>query len=130
VAGGGLLERRFGFSAGLEPVGAARMKTAASGRIDRVRYVAFQDDALPAHPRVRRGYGGHQRLGIRMARVGIKVPIGGQLHDFAQIHYGDSVAYILNDRQVVGNDDIGKGEFLLQVNEQVDDLGADAHVQS
>ena len=38
-------------------------------------------------------------------------------------------ADVLDDRQIVGDEEIGEAELLLQVLQQIDDLGLDRHVE-
>ena len=54
----------------------------------------------------------------------------GKLHDLAQIHHPDALAAVLHHAQVVGDEEIGQVQLLLQVLQQVDDLGLDGHIQS
>jgi len=44
------------------------------------------------------------------------------LHDPAEIHDRDTVAYVANHRQIVGNDQITQPMFGLQIGHQVQDL--------
>ena len=64
-----------------------------------------------------------------MQRRGVEVLGRGDLDDPAQIHHGHAVADVLDHRQVVGDEQVGEAELLLQVLEQVDDLGLDRHVE-
>jgi len=54
---------------------------------------------------------------------------GSDLHDAAEIHYGDAAADVLDYRQIVRDEQISEAEFLLQVLEQIDDLRLDRHVE-
>ena len=96
VAGGGFLEGRLAFGAGIELAGAAWMKAAAAGWVDGVGHVAFQDDALLVRTGGCCEYGGHQGLSVRVARVCIEVLVGGQFHGFAQTHHGDTAAEVFH----------------------------------
>ena len=53
----------------------------------------------------------------------------GDLDDLAEVHHGDAVGDVAHHRQVVRDDDVGQAELVLQVLEQVDDLGLDRHVE-
>ena len=52
------------------------------------------------------------------------------LHDVAQVHHADTVADVTDYRQVVGDEQVGKVEFILKVFQEVNDLGLNGHVQS
>jgi hypothetical protein len=51
------------------------------------------------------------------------------LDQLAEIHDRDAVADVLHHREVVGDEEIGEAEALLQVLQQVDDLRLDRHVE-
>ena len=51
------------------------------------------------------------------------------LDDFAALHHDNAVGEMANDRQVVGDEDIGKPQPVAQLGEQVDDLDLDRYVQ-
>src|SRR5581483_9223597 len=53
----------------------------------------------------------------------------GGLDNAAEIHHGDAAADVLDDREVVGDEQIGDAEFLLQILQQIDDLGLDRDVE-
>lgn len=77
----------------------------------------------------RNGDGGKKRLGIGMHWIG-KQLIGPCLfHHLAQIHDRDVVREILDDREVMGDKDIGKSNVLLQLFQQVQDLRLNRNVQ-
>ena len=59
----------------------------------------------------------------------VEVVGGGDLDHAAEIHDRHAVADVLDDRQVVSDEEIGQSEFLLQVLEQIDDLGLDRDVE-
>ncbi len=54
---------------------------------------------------------------------------GPGFHDFAQIHHRDTVGQVPDHPQVVGNEQVGEPELLLQLLQQVDDLCLDGDVQ-
>ena len=51
------------------------------------------------------------------------------LDDLAQVHHRHAVADALDHRHVVRDEEVGHAELLLQIEQQVDDLRADGHVQ-
>ena len=52
-----------------------------------------------------------------------------RLHDLPQIHHRDPVAQVFDHPQVVRDEEIRQPELLLNVREQVDDLGLDGDVE-
>ena len=53
----------------------------------------------------------------------------GELDDAAEIHHRDAMADVLDHGEVVGDEQVGEFQFLLQVHQQVDDLRLDRHVE-
>ena len=51
------------------------------------------------------------------------------LDDLADIHHGHAIADMLHDGEVVGDEEIGQPEVVLQVEQQVDDLRLDRDVE-
>ena len=54
---------------------------------------------------------------------------GADLDDLAEVHHRDPVGDVAHDRQVVGDEQIGEAELVLELLEQVDDAGLDADVE-
>ena len=52
-----------------------------------------------------------------------------RLDDSAQVHDGHAVGHMPHHGQVMGNEDVGDSEFLLEVIEQVEDLRLDGKIQ-
>jgi hypothetical protein len=61
--------------------------------------------------------------------MGIQVVRCRRFHDPAEVHDGDPVADMADDRQVVGDEQVGQLELVLEALQEVDDLGLDRHVQ-
>ncbi len=57
-----------------------------------------------------------------------RVPVG-RLHDRAQVHHGDARADLADRAEIVRDEHVGEPVLLLQVLEQVEDLGLDRHVE-
>ena len=76
------------------------------------------------------GNGGQQSLGIGMQGMLVQIVAVGHLHQLAEVHDADAVREVLDHGQVVGDEQDGQAHFLLQVVQQVDDLGLNGHVQS
>ena len=53
----------------------------------------------------------------------------GPLDDLAQVHDRDPVRDVAHDTEIVRDEDVGEVELVLEVVEQVDDLGLDGDVQ-
>ena len=68
------------------------------------------------------------RAGCRGAR-GCEHRRPGVLHDPAEVHHRHPVGDVLHHRQVVRDEQVGQPELLLQVLQQVQDLGLDRHVE-
>lgn len=47
----------------------------------------------------------------------------------AQVHHRDAVGDVSDDREIVGDEQIGKAMSTLQVLHQVDDLGLHGHIE-
>ena len=60
----------------------------------------------------------------RVDRVAI-----GELHHLAQVHHRDPVAGVPDDREVVGDEQVGQPEAVLEVAEQIEDLRPDRDVE-
>ena len=65
----------------------------------------------------------------RGAGVGEQLLGGRGLDDPAEVHHRDPVADVADHREVVGDEEVGQAELVLQVDEQVDDLRLDRHVE-
>ena len=52
-----------------------------------------------------------------------------QLHQLAQVHNADAVGDMLDDAEVVGDKEIGKAHFPLQILEHIHHLGLDGNIQ-
>ncbi len=64
-----------------------------------------------------------------MAGAAVETFRRGLLYDGAQIHDGNPLAEMLHQGQVVRNEQIGQAELLLQILEQIDDLGLNGEVE-
>src|SRR6516225_8706298 len=64
-----------------------------------------------------------------MARVCIDLLPRRKLDDFAQVHYRDPAADVLDHTQVVSDKKVGQVQSLLEILQQVDDLCLDRHVE-
>src|SRR4051812_31422907 len=106
---------RFLDAAAVERVWAAGVKAAALRRIDRTWYIALEDDALTVAPRLRHRNRGEQRLRIRVRGRGEDAPLRRDLNDLAEIHHGDTMRHVLDDREVVADEQHREPKLALQV---------------
>ena len=97
-----LSQRRRLVPAAGHRVRAAGVKMAAGRRVDRARHVARQDHPLAA-PRacLRDRHRREQRLGVGMQRRIEQRRLVGHLDNAAEIHHRNSVADVLDNREVV-----------------------------
>lgn len=109
--------------------GASWVEGAAGRRGEDAGHLAFE--CLPGGLPVRSNLGnrGHQGGGIRMKGFVVKFADGRLLNDFTHIHHGDGIAGELDDGEVVCNEQVGEREFLLEVFEEIKDLGLDGDVE-
>ena len=118
------------FITGVKGLGAAGVKIASRRRVYGAGYVTLENDALFFLLGIGRWAGAGQSLGVGMQGIGVDFFVGSGFHDAAKIHYRHPVADMLHDTQVVGNKKIGQPVALLQILQQVDDLGLDGDIQS
>ena len=52
-----------------------------------------------------------------------------QLHHLAQVHHGDAIGNMAHHQQIVGNEQVGQIQLILQVVKHIDDLRLNGHVQ-
>src|SRR5581483_1787688 len=130
VSVGPLLElRRLPAAQRQLPDGAAGVEVAAAGRTDRVRHVALQHDALALGTRVGDGHCRQQGLGVGVQRRSVEVAREGYLDDAAQIHDRYSRDYVGDHREIVGDEEVGEAELVLQILQQVDHLRLDGDIE-
>src|SRR5207245_6493566 len=92
-------QRRHLHAADLLGEGAARVKAAARGRVDRTGHLAAERH-VPAEPglsRARNWHGREQRLGVWMVWPLIQVVAPGELDDLPNVHHRDAVAHLADD---------------------------------
>src|SRR5580704_1515788 len=110
---------------------AARVEDAARGRIDRARHFALDwpENTLRLHSRIGHRYCRQQCLGVRVQRVVEELVTNRKLDDAAEIHDGDALAEMPNNRQVVSDEKIGQAEPFAQILQEVDYLSLDRNVE-
>ena len=111
---------------------AAGAEPAAGRGVGRARHIALEHDlvAVTAQRRIGHGHGGQQRLRVGVGRALVDLLLVAGLHDLAEVHDRDAVTDVSHDRQVMGDEDVGEPELVLELLEEVDDLGLDGDVES
>ena len=61
--------------------------------------------------------------------MGEEVGLGADFHGSAEIHHDDVVGHVLDHRQVVADEEIGKAEPFLKIDQKVQDLALDREVE-
>jgi len=74
-------------------------------------------------------HGAHQRLQIRMLGPGVDVGRGAALHHLAVVHDHDLLGHIGDDAEIVGDEQEGHAELLLQILDELEDLRLDRDVE-
>ena len=112
--------------------GTMGVKVTALRRPGRAGHIPFQDDApaFPFHQRDRDRHCREQRSRIEVERLRVELFLGGQLHDIAQVHDRDPIRDVPYYRQVVGDEQVGQVEPILQLLQEVDYLLLDRYIQS
>ena len=72
---------------------------------------------------------GEQRLPARMARFFEQLAFVSNLNDAAEIHHGDAMAEMRDDREIMREQEMRDVLPALQVDQQIDDLGLDRDVE-
>ena len=113
----------------LHAVGTAGVELASGGGIGGGGNGALQHNPVHLRRGVRDGDGGEECLGVGVQGVLEDVHRVAVLHQVAQVHHAHRVGDVLHHAQVVGDEQVCELILLLQLLEQVDDLGLDGHVQ-
>ena len=71
----------------------------------------------------------HQPLGVGVLGVLVDFPGGAGFDNPAQVHHGHPVAHFGHGAQVVGDEEDGHAQLLLEGLHQLQDLGLNGHVQ-
>src|SRR5205823_14057347 len=104
--------------------GTARIKVTPVRQVDRAGNLSLQHSDLTPFGRI--GFENRAEEGARIGMPGVREYLLGPpvLDNFAKVHDGDMLADVAHRGQVVGDKEIGQPQPLLQVNQQIDDLGA------
>ena len=75
------------------------------------------------------GDGGDEALGVGFLGVEENLFSGAAFDNLALEHHDDVVGDVLDDADVVGDEEVGEVVFVLELHEEVEDLGADGEVE-
>ena len=98
---------------------AARRQLVGGGRL-------AEDDLLPLHLAGRRWDRGQERVRVRM--LWIREEQSRLLDDPAEVHDGDRVGHVADDREVVRDEEVGQVEPVLEAAQEIEDLRLDRDV--
>ena len=118
-------------TADIDGDGTAIVEAAGGRGVERGGDVAAKNDPVaPAfNGRVWDGDGGEEGLGVGVKRLAVEGVAWGEFDDLTEVHDGDAVAHGANDGEVVGDEEVGEAEAILEFLEEVDDLGLDRDVE-
>jgi len=109
--------------------GAAGVEGAARRDVDRAGRLPLEDRGVEGPLRGGPGHRGEQGLGVGVQPAGSQDLPGGHFHQPAHVHHGHPVADLGDDPQVVGDEEIRQAVALLELRQEVQDLGLDGDVQ-
>ena len=93
-------------------------------------HVALQGDALRARSRrVGTGIADSSACVYGWAGDLVDLVARADLDDLAEVHHRHPIGDVADDGQVVGDEQVGQAELVLQLFEEVDDAGLDADVE-
>src|SRR5579884_4362385 len=117
-----LLQRRDTLGAGGQSNRTAPVEGALITRVDGARDLPAQREGLQLATRVRIEDRREQGSTVRVVLAAEDLLGGPGHHDPPQVHDRDSVADALNRGEVVGDEEVGRPQPVLQVNQHVQDL--------
>ena len=102
-----------------------------AGGLAGARHLALEQHALalPLQRRVGDGNRRQQRLRIGVQRLLVEFRAGRQLHQLAEIHDRHAGRDVADHAEVMRDEQVGQLQVLLQLLQQVDDLGLDGDVE-
>lgn len=110
-------------------VGAPGMEGASWRGVDRAGDISGKDLPVALGIRVCDRCCGEQGLGIGVKWLLVESLPVRKLHQATEVHDRHPVTDMLNHAQVMGNENVGQAEPVLELLQQVDDLGLDGDVQ-
>ena len=109
----GKVQRRLDLITDRFAIGATGMKRTTRGWMDGTGDIALQNGSLFFPAGVGHGHSGEQRPGIGMLGVLIDGFTLGDLDDLAEVHDRHSMADVLDDSQIMGDEKVRQMHFLL-----------------
>ena len=89
----------------------------------------MQKDPLVLTTRNGAGDGLQQGFRIRMKGGAVKFNCRGDFNNPSEVHDSHTLAQVFDYGEIVGNKEVGQTELLLDVIEQVDDLGLNREIE-
>ena len=84
--------------------------------MDGIRHISGEANAIGARPiRISVGDSGEKCARVRVQRVMVDQLRGPNFNDVTEIHHSNAVGDVAHHGQVVGDEDVGEAEFVLQV---------------
>ena len=83
------------------------------GSIDGAWDITLQNGFIPFQTRIRGRHSCEQAFRVGMLSVRENLTFLSELDDAPQIHHGDAITDVFNDRQIVRNKEVGQSEFSL-----------------
>src|SRR5258708_24514091 len=116
-------------AAALEGLWASRVEVAAGRPVDRAWDIALEDDPRPRRAGLRDRHRGQQGLRVGVPGRGENLTFVAQFDDLAEIHHGNPMGDVLDDREIVADEQQRQTQLALQVLQQVDDLRLDGNIE-
>jgi|MudIll2142460700_1097286.scaffolds.fasta_scaffold708428_1 hypothetical protein len=104
-------------------------EAASARQVEGAGWLALEADGRGSSCWIWKGHSGDQGPRIRMPRRSEKRFCIGHFDDPTQIHDGDTVTDLAHEMEIVSYEQQPETEALLEVLEQVDDLGPDGDIE-
>jgi hypothetical protein len=124
-----IVGRRLGMGAERGDHLAAGVEAAAGGWIDRIGRIARDRSLLGTLVRIHRRHGGEQRLGVGMPRPAEDRFGRPDLGDLAEIHHHHPIRHEAHHVEIMGDEDEGEAELVLEVEQEIEHLRLDRLVE-
>src|SRR5712692_9216544 len=123
-------KRRLKLCADLLSQRTPRPEAAAGWRVDWTRHLAAEHDPLAALAREWLRDSRQESLRVRMQRPSVQVRGVADLDDLAEVHDSNPIADVADDGEVVGDKYVSQVEIALELDEEVQYLRLNRHIQS
>jgi hypothetical protein len=105
------------------------VKGASQRRMNGTRDIPFQNHSLLLCSGKRIRNGGKQGLGIGVEGILVEFLARSKLYEPSEIHDCRAVTHVPDHAQIMGDNNIGKAEFLLKIPQKVEHLRLDGDIQ-